>query len=60
MIYTPHTNIIWVTKIENNKMGGTCSRYGGEERFIQGFWWGNLVEKDNLEDLSVYGRILLK
>jgi hypothetical protein len=29
--------------IEKNEMGGTCSRCGGEERFVQGFggetWW---------------------
>ena len=25
-----------------------------------GFWWGNLRERDHLEDLSVDGRIILK
>ena len=25
-----------------------------------GFWWGNLRERDNLEDLSVGWRIILK
>jgi hypothetical protein len=25
-----------------------------------GFWWGNLRERDNLEELSGYGRIILK
>ena len=24
-------------KIEKNEMGGACSAYGGEERFVQGF-----------------------
>jgi hypothetical protein len=23
--------------------------YGGEERYIRGFWWGNLRERDHLE-----------
>jgi hypothetical protein len=30
-------NIVRVTKIEKNEMGGVCSECGGEERHIQGF-----------------------
>jgi len=40
-------------------MDGACSKYGGEERFI-GFWWGNLRERDHLEDPGVDGRITLR
>jgi len=47
-------------KIEKNEMGGTCSRCGGRREVCTGFWWGNLVERDHLEDLSLVGRILLK
>jgi hypothetical protein len=25
-----------------------------------GFWWGDLMEKNNLEDLSIDGKIILK
>ena len=40
-------------------MGGACSAYG-EGRAIRGFWWGNLRERNNLEDLDLYGGIILK
>jgi len=39
-------------------MGGTCSTYGGEEYTL--FWWGNLRERDHLEDPDVDGRIILR
>jgi hypothetical protein len=35
-----------------------CSTYGGEERRIQDFGWGNLRERDRLGDPGVDGRIL--
>jgi hypothetical protein len=41
-------------------MGGTSSAYGGEERCIQGFLWGNLRERHHLRDPVVDGRIILK
>jgi hypothetical protein len=34
MICTAH-QILLVDQIEKNEMGGVCSTYGGEERFIQ-------------------------
>jgi hypothetical protein len=34
-------------------MGGARSTYGGEERHIQGFSWGDLRERGHLEDLDV-------
>jgi len=39
-------------------MVGACSMYGGE--VYTGFWWGNLRERDHLEDPSVDGRIILR
>jgi len=35
MICTP--NQIFQVEKSENEMGGECSTYGGEERFIQGF-----------------------
>jgi hypothetical protein len=41
-------------------MGGECSAYEGEERLIQGMWWGNLIEREDMGDPSVDGRIILR
>jgi hypothetical protein len=41
-------------------MDGACSKYGGEESRIQGFCWGNLREREHLEDPGVDGRIILR
>jgi hypothetical protein len=39
-------------------MGRACSTYEGE--LCAGFWWGNMRERDHLEDPCVGGRIILK
>ena len=41
-------------------MGGACCTYGGEERCIKGFWWGNLKQRDHLEDPGLDGRTILR
>jgi hypothetical protein len=41
-------------------MGGACSTYGGRGEVYTGFWWGNLRERDDLEDLGIDGRIIFK
>jgi len=41
-------------------MDEACSTYGGEERRIQGFWWGNLKGRDHLGDPGVDRRIILR
>jgi hypothetical protein len=44
--------------IGKNELGGACSKYGGEERCIQG-WVGKLMEGEHLEDRGVDGRLIL-
>jgi hypothetical protein len=46
-------------KSEKNEMGGACSTYGGRERCVRGFWWGNLRERDRWGDPGIDGRIIL-
>jgi len=46
-------------KIKKNEMSGACSTYGGEERYVQGFVWGNIKEREILEDPGIDGRIIL-
>jgi hypothetical protein len=41
-------------------MGWACNTYGGEERRILGYSWGDLRERDHLEDSGVDGRIILR
>ena len=59
MICTPHP-ILFVDKIKKTEMGGARRIYGGEERCLQGFGWGNLREKDHWGDPGVDGRIILR
>jgi len=40
-------------------MGEACSTYGGGDVYT-GFWWGNLIERDHLEDPGLDGRIILR
>jgi len=46
-------------QIEKNEMGGACSTYG-DRRVMYSVWWGNLRERDHLEDSGVDGRIILR
>jgi hypothetical protein len=42
-------------------MVGACSTYKEDGSYIQGFWgWGNLRERDNLEDTGVDGGIIVR
>ena len=41
-------------------MGSSYGKYGGEEKYIQAFWWTDMKERDDLEDTKVDERIILK
>jgi hypothetical protein len=41
-------------------MGGTCSEYEGGERFLKGFWWGNLRERDHWGFPGLDRKIILR
>jgi len=47
--------------IQKNEKGGACGTYGeGRGDLYTGSCWGNLRERDQLEDLGVDGRTTLK
>jgi hypothetical protein len=46
-------------EIEKNEMGEICTAYGGGERCVSWFWWGNLKERDQWGDPGVDGSIIL-
>ena len=39
---------------------GHVARIGGREEAYTGFWWGNLRERNHLEDPDLDGRIILR
>jgi len=45
--------------IEKNEMAVPAARMGRGEAYT-GFWWGNLKERDHLEDPDVDERVILR
>jgi hypothetical protein len=37
-----------------------CGPYGGKIKIYPGFWWGKVKERDDLKDLDVDIRMILK
>jgi hypothetical protein len=42
-------------KIKKNEMGGVSGNYGGQEKCIESFSKGHMMERDHLEGLGVDG-----
>ena len=57
-LYTP-PNIVRLIKSRIKRWADHVARMGRREART-GFWWGNLREKDHLEDPGVDGRIILR
>ena len=34
-------------------LAGCCGKYGGEEKWIQDFWWREVNERDRMEDEQI-------
>jgi hypothetical protein len=45
---------------KEDEMGGTCSKHGRDDKFMQTFWSENLMRRDHSEDIAVDGWIILK
>jgi hypothetical protein len=52
-------SIVWVIRSRRMSWAGHVARMG-ERVAYTGFWWGNLRERDHLEDPGVYRRIILR
>jgi hypothetical protein len=46
--------------MKKNEMGGSCNTIVGEGEVHTGFWWGDLREREHLEDPGINGTIILK
>jgi hypothetical protein len=44
---------------EKNEVGGAWLHVWGRVEVYTRFWWGNLRERDQLEDPGIDGRIIL-
>jgi hypothetical protein len=52
-------NILRLIKSRGMRWAGHVARIGREEVYT-GFWWGNLRERDHLEEPGIHGRIILR
>jgi hypothetical protein len=53
-------NIIQVIKSRSMRLAGHVACIRERRGIYIGVWWGNLRERDHLEDLGIDGRIILR
>jgi hypothetical protein len=53
------SKLVQVIKLRRMRWAGHL-RYGGRGQAYTVFWWGNLRERDHLEDAGIDGRIILR
>jgi len=53
------SNIIQAIKSKRIRWAEPAARIGDREVHT-GFWWGDVMERDHLEDIRVDGRVILK
>jgi hypothetical protein len=60
-LYALYSSVNIIQSIKSRRIGwaGHMARMGDREVHI-GFWWGDVMERDYLEDTGVDGRIRLK
>jgi hypothetical protein len=44
-----------VYQIKKNWMGGACNTYGGRAKVYKLFWWGDIRNREHLDDIGVVG-----
>jgi hypothetical protein len=52
-------NVVWVIKSSRMRWAGHNRAYMWRGDVYRGFWWGNLNERDQLEDPSLDQRVVL-
>jgi len=46
--------------LQKTEWEGVCDDYGERGGVYTTFWWGDVRERDNLEEIAIDGRIILK
>jgi hypothetical protein len=52
-------NVVQVINLSRMRCMGHVARWGRAKTYT-GSWWGNLRDRDHLEDPDIYGRITLR